>query len=213
MGRKQSMLQTNHEIRVGKAKIKEEQEQKLLGVIITSDLKWTRHVSAQNEKLLHRLYLLRHLKHLLPRTALDIVAKGLFMSQINYCISLYTRIRLSDCEAWTSTHQKLQTAQNQMTRLLNNIKIKDKVNMEKLRTSQGILSINQIACKSTATEMRKCILHDSLPHLQIELSKDKKERKMMTRADTANCIQTPKIHKSMTKDSFSFQGPRIWNNL
>jgi len=83
----------------------------------------------------------------------------------------------------------------------------------KLRTSQGILSINQIACKSTATEMRKCILHDSLPHLQIELSKDKKERKMMTRADTANCIQTPKIHKSMTKDSFSFQGPRIWNNL
>ena len=159
------------------------------------------------------LYLLRHLKHLLPRTALDIVAKGLFMSQINYCISLYTRIRLSDCEAWTSTHQKLQTAQNQMTRLLNNIKIKDKVNMEKLRTSQGILSINQIACKSTATEMRKCILHDSLPHLQIELSKDKKERKMMTRADTANCIQTPKLHKSMTKDSFSFQGPRIWNNL
>ena len=83
-------------IKVGKSHICEVNEQKLLGVTFSSDLKWKRHIESLTEKLHNQIYLLRHLSHFFPHSTLKIVAEGLVTSHIRYCLPLFGRIRLSD---------------------------------------------------------------------------------------------------------------------
>jgi len=155
-------------IKVGNSNILEARKQKLLGVTFTPDLKLKEHIDTLTEKLRHRIYLLRHLSQLIPRTALKIVADGLVTSHIQYGLPLFCRIRLSDLDPKHSEQEKIQVIHNQMIRTLHSLNIKDKINMRSIRSSYNIQSINQMACKSTIMELRKSMFQNTLPHTLAE---------------------------------------------
>ena len=63
-------------------KIKETESEKLLGVWVQNDLKWSTHLEKLESKLLSSLYNLRKIEQIIPRSLLKLVADGLFISYI-----------------------------------------------------------------------------------------------------------------------------------
>ena len=63
-------------------KIKETESEKLLGVWVQNDLKWSTHLEKLESKLISSLYNLRKIEQIIPRSLLKLVADGLFISYI-----------------------------------------------------------------------------------------------------------------------------------
>jgi len=78
-------------IRVGNEVITETATLKFLGINFSSDLKWDTHVTKLKNVLLSRLYLIRHLSTIIPRSCMKIIADGLFNSTLRYGICLFLR--------------------------------------------------------------------------------------------------------------------------
>ena len=196
-------------IKVGNSNILEARKQKLLGVTFTPDLKWKEHIDTLTEKLRHRIYLLRHLSQLIPRTALKIVADGLVTSHIQYGLPLFCRIRLSDLDPKHSEQEKIQVIHNQMIRTLHSLNIKDKVNMKSIRSTCNIPSINQMACQSIVMELRKSMFNNTLPHTSSSL-RENCTPDIRTRSHSQNLLRPPICHLS-SMASFSHKATKIWN--
>ena len=81
---------------IGDAEIKEKESEKLLGVWVQNDLKWSTHLRKLESKLLSSLYNLRKIEQIIPRYLLKRVADGLFISYIRYAIGLYCPIRIKE---------------------------------------------------------------------------------------------------------------------
>ena len=83
---------------IGESKIEESEDEKLLGVWVSNDLKWTHHLEKLESKLRSKLYLLRKLEQTLPKSILKKVAEGLFSSNLRYALGLFCPIRLKDTD-------------------------------------------------------------------------------------------------------------------
>jgi len=199
-------------LKVGNSNIIEVREQKLLGIIFSSDLKWNRHISSLIEKVHHRLHILKNLSHLLPRAVLTIVAECLIMSNIRYCLPLFGRSRQNDLEPIPSEQSKLQVIQNHMLRTIYALKIKDKTNMTKLRTQKDVMSINQITCQAIIMEFRKALQFDTLPHT-MEMINVERRSNINTRSSSQGQIRPLKCRLSTTSNSFPAIAVRLWNKL
>jgi len=155
---------------------------------------------------------LRHLSHFLPHSALKIAAEGLVTSHIRYCLPLFGPIRHSDFDPKRWEQEKLQVIHNHMVRTLHSLKIKDKINMEKLRKAKNILSINQMTYQSIAMEMRKSISHNTLPQTFSSICKNCTPDNR-TRSYSQSLFRPPKCRLSSTMSSFSSKATSVWNKL
>jgi len=199
-------------LKVGTSVITEVKEQKLLGVHFTSDLKWSRHISSIIEKIQYRLYILKHLSRLLPRSALIIASEGLIMSNIRYCLPLFGRSRLNDSDPLPSEQSKLQVIQNHMLRTIYALKIKDKHNMNKLRKEKGAMSINQITCQASTIEFRKALLCDTLPYT-LDMIDVNRSSNYNTRSLSQGLLRPLKCRLATFSNSFPAQAIRLWNKI
>jgi len=200
-------------IKVGNATITEQSEQRLLGVTISSDLKWATHTQQIKEKLHYRLYIMRHLRGFLTREALNIAAEGLFTSHLRYCISLYASIRTSHQDPFRTDLKKLQTMQNHMVRSIYNIKLSNRINMDRLRHDLGILSLNQTACIASIAEFRKSLKFDTIPQVSASLSSNKLVGRKKTRQETRGLIRLPRCSTSINQNGYLHTTGTIWNRL
>ena len=208
-GRKLEQGQT---IQVGSSKIKELDEQKLLGMYITPDLKWTMHITHLVEKLRHRLYLLRHISYLIPRSALKLVADGIVTTHIQYGLSLFGRFKLSETDPSCKEISILQVLHNQMVRIIYQLNIKDKVNMKTVRANNNIPSVNQLTGQAIAMVLRKAQLHDTLP-LAYDLILENNVPDHRTRSCSQGLLRPPRHRLHSTSSSFPSQASSIWNKL
>ena len=83
---------------IGEAKIKESKEEKLLGVWVSNDLKWTHHIEKLESNLRSRLYSLRKMEQVVPRSQLKEIADSIFISIIRYALGLYCPIRIKSAD-------------------------------------------------------------------------------------------------------------------
>jgi len=198
-------------IRVGYAEVKEQEAQKILGITVTSDLKWNAHINNLKSKLLHRLYLMRHLRSLLPLHTLKQIADGLFNSQIRYGLPLFLRPRLH-ASAPTSSHlYELQVIHNELVRLIVGVNRRDKVNMAELRESHHIMSINQMLCQATAIETFKVTHHDSVPSLKNMLT-ETGTSSIITRSRSNALLRTP-LRTTRVAEGFATHASKLFNML
>ena len=74
---------------IGQASVKESNDEKLLGIWVSNDLQWSKHLEKLQNKLLVCLYTLRQMEQVVPKSLLKNVAEGIFMSSLRYGLSIF----------------------------------------------------------------------------------------------------------------------------
>ena len=211
-GKKPSEHHSKLKITVGKSTIEEQDSIKLLGLNISQDLKWDLHVNHLITTLNHRLYLFRHVRNLLPKCFIPMVADALVMSHTRYAIHLFTCPRLQVTDAYSTLTNKLQIAQNKMIRAWIKVKKSDMANMETARKELGILSINQTAVYTIISETRKILKYNTIPWIrQIFLKRG--PTAIQTRSQSSNEIRPLAYKTEKGIRGFIHQAARSWNTL
>ena len=130
------------DITVGKTKVTQVKHAKLLGMTLDDDLGWKTHIEGKGgliPSLNSRLYLIKRLKNHLNADRLKKVADGIWTSKLRYGLQLYGKVRTSDTDPTNSTIKKLQTAQNKLARVLENVYLRDRMCTKKLLSNQVYL--------------------------------------------------------------------------
>lgn len=184
-------------LKVGGSVVTEAKEEKLLGVIIENDFKWTSHINNLQSCLNQRVALLRRLKQWLPKSSLSQVAQGLILSKIRYGLPVFGQVRLDETVPLSGHCRSLQTTINNLMRIIANKKLSDKMSIRDLHALTGLPSLNQMVIQATLMETWKMIQNE-----------DNVFQKTVgtTRAASAGDLKMPKQNKG-----FVFNGTRIWN--
>ena len=89
--------QTNTEdikFQIGSSEINETTSEKLLGAWIKNDLSWSTHLKKLEDELSYRLFKLRRIEQVFPRSLLKKIADGIFCSVLRYELAIFCPIRI-----------------------------------------------------------------------------------------------------------------------
>ena len=180
-------------------------EEKLLGIYIKSDLKWSKQIDKVVNDTNYVLSKLKRLRQHLGKKELKILADGLFMSKLRYCLPVYAAesIRLEASEPKSTQLQKLQRNQNKMLRTITGTRQRDHVRIADLLQSTGFLSVNQSAAYGLLVEVWKA-REFSVPVLGNILDRRRNDTRTL-RSDSANVVA------AMGQDELSINCARLWN--
>ena len=138
MGTQNRLAQVNRSLEVqidGEVVQSKSQSQSLLGCVISSNLKWGKHVASLRSKLAMRLSALINLKHICPYPLRKTLAEGLFNSVVGYCLPVYGGMELGEL-------REIQVLQNKAARLVCHAPPRS--NRSDLFKQLGWLTINQM---------------------------------------------------------------------
>ena len=194
-------------IKIGDSTIYQDTDAKLLGVNISENQKWTKQISGTNgviSALNQRNYLIRRLANHVNKEQLKKVADSIWTSKLRYGLQLYGPVRKSNLDPQSCELEKLQIAQNNMLRNLENVRVKDKVSIKSLLDKNQMLSVNQTMAQIKLTEMWKSknILSYPLhpPTIQPILN-----------GATTRSASSEKFIINCTPNTFVGDATRIWN--
>ena len=198
---------------VGGELLQSKESDKLLGVEINSSLDWSTHVDKLCSTLKQRIGLLTRAKYKVNSEKIDVIADAIFTSKLRYAIAVYStpKFEFNNMEqAMDPNIAKLQVIQNDLMRMQAGQSRKDHTNMQQLRESKKIMSVNQISCYHVGIEMFNIIYNSSSQSLQENMKIQERGYSLRNLKDGQ--VKVPnKGKKSCT--GFSYTGPKFWNNL
>lgn len=148
-----------YKIRLEGQEINESPCERVLGINLSNDLTWTSQIKKVKQKINHGLFTLRRVKNILDKKSLRILAEGLIMSHLRYCISTFLsdKVRVSEEEPRNKVLHSLQLLQNKMLRIIFGVRIKDKIPTWWMLDELGMLSVNQVTCQSILMDTWKSL--------------------------------------------------------
>ena len=179
-----------------------------LGVIINESESWEDQISGKGgvlSALSQRLFLIRRLKNQMSKERLTKVADSLWTSRARYGLQLYGQVRLTNDDVLTGQLEKLQLAQNNLLRTMENVRIKDKVSIKTMLEKNKMLSINQMHAQVKLTEMWKANNHQNYP-LNI-----RKQQPAENGRETRG-VADGKLIEPSTLKTFIGNATRLWNS-
>ena len=189
---------------IGKAKIKDKQHEKLLGMWVSNNLTWSHHLSKLEGQLNQRLFTLRRIEQVVPRSLLKNVADGIFVSKLRYGLAIFWPLRVSIQDPNPTEMQGIKVVFNRMLRLLCGTVKEDKVSIKKMLDRLGWLSINQMAAETRLIEVWKALnVGNSLTGLFQRIQGN-------TRQSSQNRIKLMK-NSSLRENSFMQPSAKLWN--
>ena len=197
------------EINVGSKKIKESASEKLLGMWVQNNLRWSTHLIKLERNLKHRLFNLRRLAEQIPRPLLKTIADGIFMSVLRYGLPAHCPLRLKEEDPNHSSIERIKVVFNDCLRLLTNRKRQDHGRIEDMLSELGWLSINQLNAETRLLEAWKAIHTDGYCMSDL-LPVKSKNKHMSTRSDDETLMEQGQSHKFIN-GSFSHRTAQIWN--
>ena len=114
-----------------------------------------------------RLYIIRRLKSHLSMKSIMKIVDGLFTSKIRYGLQLYGKVRTTVEDPTCADFKAIQLIQNDLLRLLNGSKIKDRVSIKSLLNKFNVMSVNQLNAQIKLLELWKALNIKDYP-LKIE---------------------------------------------
>ena len=121
-----------------------------------------------------------------------------------YGLQLYGATIQSPEDPLNSELEKLQIAQNNMMRSIENIRFKDKVSIKSLLEKNRMLSVNQTMAQIKLTEMWKCKFKSNYP-LQPPIVLP------ITNGTTTRSAATEKFKINNSPKTFIGDATRLWN--
>ena len=195
-------------LKIGNTSIEETNEEKLLGVTISNDLTWHRHIDNTVIAINQRTLMLKRLSYSIPREKMGVLVHGLILSKIRYALPVYGRMSLKIDDPKNQDMQALEIKVNNIRRLMTGNKLSDRVPNMVLREQTGIPSVNQMLIQSTLLETWK-ILNGHSESLEELLSPISTNGSVRTRAEERGNLRVPRSHSNKT--SFAIQAANIWN--
>ena len=121
-----------------------------------------------------RIGIITRLRNHLPEDQCAILAQGLVISKIRYCLSAFAHIRINESEQKNVLHEKLQIKMNDLLRLIKGVKRKDKIPIHELSKDLPWSSINRLGIETVALDAWKTIHyeHDLSSEFSIDYQKE-----------------------------------------
>ena len=199
------------ELKIGKELVKQDHNAKLLGIIFNDKQKWNDQVFGKGgviNSLNQKIFLILRLRNFLNNKALIKVAESIFMSKIRYGIQLLGKVRLTTTDSINQELEAIQRIQNKLVRILNGVRLMDKISAKSLAKKLGLLSVNQINAQVKLTEMWKAINNETSA-LQISIKK-KDVNAATTRADKNVTLMEHGLSE-LCKKTFLNDAAHVWN--
>ena len=170
----------------------EDMKETLLGVTIQSDLKWAGHIGKLQKKLKERLSGLSQTRRYVCQEFRKILAEGLFMSVLTYCIPV-----------WGGTDKghlrELQILQNRAAEIVLNLPTRSHRNM--MFDALNWLTVNQLITYHSVVTVYKIRKANEPEYLFNLLGND----------NFRGQIIVPMSQLSLCKRSFCFRAAESWN--
>ena len=117
---------------------------------------------------------------------------------------MYGPVRKIFADSQRVEMEKLQIAQNNMLRTLENVRVKDKVSIKSLLERNKMLSVNQTSAQIKLTEMWKCknVVNYPLQPPTVQ---------PISNGATTRSATTAKFKINSTPNSFIGDATRLWN--
>jgi exonuclease III len=195
-------------LKIGNTSIEETKEEKLLGITISNDLTWHKHINEVINAINQRTMMLRRLTYSIPRENMGVLAQGLILSKIRYALPVYGRMSTNISDPINQEMHALEVKVNNIRRVMTGNKLSDRVPNMVLQEQTGIPSVNQMLIQSTLLETWK-ILNGHSESLEELLSPISTNGSIRTRAEERRNLRVPRSHSNKT--SFAIQAANIWN--
>ena len=176
---------------------------------MANNLNWSEHIEKLEDDLSFRLYTLRKLEQVLPKSLLKKVADGIFNSIIRYGLGIFCPIRTHASDPNPSSINGIRVRFNDLLRLLCNTRRSKHTSIESMLKQLGWLSINQLACEVRLVEVWKAL--NEQDYCQKELFERVQPGKVKTRSAQQIRLKT-NFRSRLRENSFQFPSVQLWNN-
>jgi hypothetical protein len=166
--------------------------EKLLGVLLQPNLKWSKHIQDLQQRLKDRLTGLVKIRYIVGFNFRKSVAQAIFQSVLTYCIAAWGGAEKSDL-------QDLQVMQNKAAQVVLNYPSRS--HRETMYNKLAWLTVNQ-----------SVVFHSVLAVFQIRNSGEPEYLANFLKNDNYRSnIIVPNTSLSLAKKSFCFRGAEMWN--
>ena len=204
---KHGFLKETLTFNIGEAMIEESADEKLLGVWVSNDLKWSKHIEKLESKLRSRLYSLRKMEQQVPKSLLKDIADSIFGSILRYALGLFCPIRIKPNDPNPASLRGVKVIYNDLLRLLCNSRRENRKPTKEMLDHVGWLSLNQMSCEIRLIEVWKSLNIDN--YCLSELFEKVKSNRA-TRTQNKIRLKTG-FSSRLRESSFQYPSVQVWN--
>ena len=118
---KQGQRETeNLTFQIGEATIEETTSEKSLGAWINNDLTWSKHLKKLEDELHFRLFKLRRIEQIIPKSLHKRVADGIFCSVFRYELAIFCTVRILENDPNPKSIEGIKVLFHDVMRILCN---------------------------------------------------------------------------------------------
>ena len=196
---------------VGECEVPQSSETKLLGMQVQDSMKWDKNTTEMVSALNSRLFQIRRIKNHIPKSQLRKVIHSLWFSKVRYGMSIWSSPRTEESETINSNMKKIQLAQNRLLRMLEGVRIKDRISISSMLEKHNFPSINQLSAEVKLTETWKAMNIEKYPTKMVP---GKQIENNLTRAlrPTSTRELKDNAKSRLGEQSFCINAGKIWNN-
>ena len=193
---------------IGDAKIKESENEKFLGLWVNNDLTWTKHLKKLQEELLHRLFTLRQMEQVIPKSLLPSIADGIVVSILRYGLGIYCPVRIYNTDPKPTCINSIQVIYHDVLRFLCNTRRNKHTSIQSMLEKLGWLSLNQMCAEVRLIEVWKGL---NLENYCLEDMFEKADSaKLNVRNSSRNRLKSS-FKSRLRENSFHYPSVRLWN--
>ena len=178
---------------------------KLLGIIVDNNLKWCSHVHYLVSKISPKIGLLSRLRHVLANDLLNTVYLTTIKPLFDYCDTVWGHC----CSSYKLILQRLQ---NRAARIVSG-NFDFKTSVSGLIQKLGWKNLAENCHYHSSLLMFKCMNDLAPEYLSTRFTRVHATHSHGTRHSLNGHLRIPRPKTEKYKQSLSFKGPHVWNNL
>ena len=195
--------------KVGDAKVKESENEKFLGLWVKNDLSWTEHLSKLQDELLKRLFTLRKMEQVIPKSLLPSLADGIVVSILRYGLGIYCPVRILETDPELTCINSIKVIYNDVLRLLCNTQRNKHTSIKSMLQKLGWLSLNQMSAEVRLIEVWKALNKED--YCLENLFQRVESEQVNVRSSGKNRIKCA-FKSKLRENSFHYPSVRLWNS-
>lgn len=200
-------------ITVGEAQVQQVRSAKLLGITMDDTQKWSSHFWGKKgllSSLNQRLFTIRRISRHIPRNKMKHIVSSIWTSKLRYGLQLTHKVRTQEDDRTTKDIRATQVAQNDVLRLLDGSRRRDRKSIKDMLDELDMLSVNQTAAQIKLQEAWKANNDEDYPiKMVMKKEGDENEERDTRRSRMKMMVEGGKTLQA--ENSFTRDAGKLWN--